>query len=172
MAIYALGDDIPNIHPDAFIHPDATIIGAVTVGAGSSVWPGAVIRGDDGPILIGDRTSVQDNSVIHTTAASPTRVGDDVVLGHLVHLEGCIVHDGTLIGVGAIVLHRAEIHTGAIVAANATVLDDTIVPAGALAVGTPAKIKLDAANAELIRYSADHYVERIPLYQRTMRRID
>ena len=172
MAIYALGDDEPQVHPDAFVHPEAVLIGAVIVGADASIWPGAVLRADDGPITIGERTSVQDNSVIHTCRESPTWVGDDVTLGHMVHLEGCIIHNRTLIGVGAIVLQRAVVHSGAIVAANAAVLDDMVVPAGALAVGTPAKMKLGLARAEVIEAGPNHYVARVPEYKAQMRRID
>ncbi len=172
MAVYALGDAVPKIHETAYVHPDAVIIGEVTIGPQSSVWPGAVIRGDDGPITIGARTSVQDNCVLHTVASSPTTVGDDVTLGHLAHLEGCTIHSGSLVGVGAVVLHRAVVHTGALVAANATVLDDMVVPAGALAVGTPARIKEGAVRPEIISDSAAHYVERLPQYSRDLRRID
>ncbi len=138
VAIYALGDQEPSISGDAFVHPEATIIGSVTIGAPSSVWPGAVIRGDGGEIRIGERTSVQDNAVLHTTPEWPTIVGNDCVLGHLIHLEGCTIEDHVLIGNASMVLHRCVIRTGSIVAANAVVLNDTEVPSGAIAVGTPA----------------------------------
>lgn len=172
MAIYALGPAVPQIHPDAFVHPEAVIIGDVTIGAESSVWPGAVIRGDQGGIVIGARTSVQDNSVIHTTDEFPTRVGDGVTIGHLVHLEGCVLASRCLVGSASVVLHDAHIGEGALVAANATVLGGTKVPPGALAVGTPAKIKLDAADPALIAEGIDHYVERARSYPRDLRRID
>jgi carbonic anhydrase/acetyltransferase-like protein (isoleucine patch superfamily) len=169
--IYALGDLEPMIHPDAFVHPDAVVIGAVTIGALSSVWPGAVLRADEGEIRIGARTSVQDNSVLHTTPEWPTVVGDDCVIGHIVHLEGCTIHDGCLIGNGSIVLHRVQVHTGAIVGANAVVLNDTIVPAGALAVGAPAIIKEGKARPEHIRRGVDAYVKRARSYPNDLRRI-
>ena len=91
MPIYALGALTPDIHPDAYIHPDAVVIGDVRVGALSSVWPCAVLRGDGGAITVGERTSIQDGSVIHTTPESPTQVGNDCTIGHQVHLEGCLV---------------------------------------------------------------------------------
>ncbi len=91
MTIYALGEKSPAIDPTAFIHPDATVIGDVTLGAHSSIWPGAVLRGDFGPIRIGARTSVQDGCVIHVREADPTVIGDGCVLGHNSHLEGCSV---------------------------------------------------------------------------------
>lgn len=171
MPIYALGDLVPSIHPDAYIHPDAVIIGNVTIGADSSVWPGAVLRGDEGPIRIGARTSIQDNGVLHSTAEDPTVVGDDCVVGHMVHLEGCTIENGCLIGNMSMVLHRVRVHTGAIVAANAVVLDDMVVPSGALAVGTPAVIKEGRARPELITRAAEIYVQRGRRYRDDLRRI-
>ena len=97
MAIYALGDLEPRVDPTAYVHPDATVIGDVTLGPGTTVWPQAVLRGDYGIIHVGARTSVQDGAVLHTTPQTPTIVGDDVVIGHLAHLECCTVHDGALI---------------------------------------------------------------------------
>ena len=94
MAIYALGDLIPDIDDDAFVHPASVIIGAVTIGPEASVWPGAVLRGDYGRIDIGALTSVQDGTVVHTTAEWPTIVGDRCVIGHNAHLEGCRIGDG------------------------------------------------------------------------------
>lgn len=172
MAVYALGDLEPTIHPEAFVHPDAVVIGSVTIGAQSSVWPGAVLRGDGGEIRIGERTSVQDNAVLHTTPQWPTVVGDGCVLGHLIHLEGCTIEDDVLIGNAAMVLHRSIIRSGAIVAANSVVLDDVDVPSGALAAGSPAVIKLDRVDIEVIRSGARHYVARIEQYRTSLRRLD
>jgi carbonic anhydrase/acetyltransferase-like protein (isoleucine patch superfamily) len=170
--IYALGEQRPSIHPDAYVHPDAIIIGSVTIGANSSVWPGAVLRGDDGEIIVGQRTSVQDNSVIHTTLEHPTTIGDDCVIGHMVHLEACTIEPWCLIGVGSIVLHRVVVNSWAIVAANAVVLNDTIVPSGALAVGTPAVIKEGRARREDIETGVASYVERAARFATELRRID
>jgi carbonic anhydrase/acetyltransferase-like protein (isoleucine patch superfamily) len=170
--IYALGDQVPSIHPDAYIHPDAVVIGSVTIGANSSVWPGAVLRGDDGEIIIGRRTSVQDGCVVHTTAEQPTVVGDDCVVGHLAHLEACTVEPWCLIGVGSVVLHRVVVRSWAIVAANAVLLNDTVVPSGALAVGTPAVIKEGRARREDIELGVATYVERAVRFRDTLRRID
>ena len=172
MPIYALGEQRPTIHPDAYVHPDAIIIGSVTIGANSSVWPGAVLRGDDGEIIVGQRTSVQDNSVIHTTLEHPTTIGDDCVIGHMVHLEACTIEPWCLIGVGSIVLHRVVVHSWAIVAANAVLLNDTIVPSGALAVGTPAVIKEGRARREDIETGVASYVERAARFATELRRID
>lgn len=172
MAVYALGDLEPTIDSAAYVHPDATIIGAVTIGPESSIWPGAVLRGDGGEIRIGSRTSVQDNAVLHTTPEWPTVVGDGCVLGHLIHLEGCTIEDDVLIGNAAMVLHRSVIRRGAIVAANSVVLDDIEVPSGALAAGSPAVIKLDRVDVSSIREGAQHYVDRIAAYRSSLRRLD
>lgn len=171
MPIYALGDSAPRIHPTAFVHPDAIVIGNVTIGEQSSVWPGAVLRGDDGYITVGDRSSIQDGSVIHTTPATPTVVGSDCVVGHIVHLEGCTLEDGCQVSSGAIVLHRARVATGAIVAANAVVLNGTIVPTGALAVGAPAVIKEGRARGGDIRMAVEAYVAKGERFSRDLRRI-
>jgi carbonic anhydrase/acetyltransferase-like protein (isoleucine patch superfamily) len=172
MPIYAFGSDEPDISSEAYIHPDAVIIGAVTIGAQSSVWPGAVLRGDGGEIRVGERTSVQDNAVLHTTPMWPTVVGNGCVLGHQIHLEGCTIEDDVMIGNASMVLHRSVIRSGAIVAANAVVLADIDVPSGALAVGTPATIKPGRARVDEIRTSAQAYVDRIPGYRSGLRRID
>jgi carbonic anhydrase/acetyltransferase-like protein (isoleucine patch superfamily) len=172
MAVYALGEIEPTIDPTAFVHPDAVVIGAVVIGARSSIWPGAVLRGDGGEIRVGERTSVQDNAVLHTTPDWPTVVGDGCVLGHLIHLEGCTIEDDVLIGNAAMVLHRCVIRRGAIVAANSVVLNDVDVPSGALAAGSPAVIKPGRADLALIRNSAAAYVERIEQYRTRLRRLD
>ena len=172
MPIYALGEHVPTIDATAYIHPEAVIIGAVTIGAESSIWPNAVLRGDDGEIIIGARTSIQDCTVLHTTEEDPTIVGDECVIGHIVHLEGCIVKDRAMVANGAIVLHRSVIGTGAIVAANAVVLYDVDVPPGALAVGAPATIKPDRARMEEITRGVAKYVARAQRYRRELRRID
>ncbi len=172
MPIYALGDQVPSIHPDAYVHPDAVVIGDVTIGAHSSVWPCAVLRGDDGAIVIGQRTSVQDGCVVHTTPEHPTTIGDDCVIGHMVHLEACTIEPWCLIGVGSVVLHRVVVSSWAIVAANAVVLNDMMVPSGALAVGTPAVIKEGRARREDIERGVATYVERAARFRAELRRID
>ena len=121
MALYALGDLEPRIDPTAYVHPLAVVIGNVELGPEASVWPHAVLRGDDGLIRIGARSNVQDGAVIHCTPNFPTIVGDDCTVGHLAHLEGCTVYDGSLIGVGSVVLHDVRIGPHALVGANATV---------------------------------------------------
>ncbi|HRE03591.1 MAG TPA: gamma carbonic anhydrase family protein [Ilumatobacteraceae bacterium] len=172
MPIYALGDQVPDIHPDAYVHPDAVVIGSVFVGANSSIWPCAVLRGDDGEIHVGERSSIQDGCVVHTTPFTFTRV--DCVIGPLVHLEGCTIFDGALVGNGAIVMHNVEVHTGALVAANTVLLNNTVVPAGALAAGVPAVIKEGraVALAGQISFGSKSYVQRAERFTRELRRID
>ncbi len=172
MPVYALGDQVPQIDASAYIHPDAVVIGSVSIGPESSVWPAAVLRGDDGTIRVGARTSVQDGAVLHTTAEHPTVVGDDCVIGHLAHLEGCTIESGAMVANAAMVLHRSVVGTGAIVAANAVVLNDVVVPPGALAVGTPATIKPDRARADEIAHNVAVYVARSGRYRHDLRRID
>jgi carbonic anhydrase/acetyltransferase-like protein (isoleucine patch superfamily) len=172
MAIYALGDRVPSIDPETFVHPDATVIGAVTLGPGASVWPGAVLRGDYGVITVGARTSIQDGAVIHATAEKPTRIGADCVVGHLAHLEGCTIEDGALIGSGSIVLHDAVVRSGALVGAGALVPGRLEVPERAMALGVPATLKLDAVKPGSFDENVRNYVDNAARYRRELRRID
>jgi carbonic anhydrase/acetyltransferase-like protein (isoleucine patch superfamily) len=160
------------IHPDAFVHPDAVVIGDVTIGAESTVWPSAVLRGDNGRIIVGTRTSIQDGSVLHCTPEQPTSVGDDCVVGHLVHLEGCQVEDLCLIGNGSILLHGVVVHTGALVGAAAMLPDRMEVPSGTMALGVPARIRETAPDIEMIRSSAQIYAARGRYYREHLRRLD
>jgi carbonic anhydrase/acetyltransferase-like protein (isoleucine patch superfamily) len=171
MAIYALGDRVPTIHPDAFVHPDAVVIGDVRIGADSSIWPGAVLRGDYGTIIIGARTSIQDGTVVHAVAEFPTVVGDDCVVGHIAHLEGCVIHDRSLVGSGSVVLHQANVHSGATVGAGAVVRNRMEVPVNALAVGVPAQIKLDASSEPMIVAAAQLYVANARRYKSELRQL-
>jgi carbonic anhydrase/acetyltransferase-like protein (isoleucine patch superfamily) len=160
MTLLALGDDRPRIHPDAYIHPLAVLIGEVRVGPGSSVWPGAIVRADNGPIVIGARTSIQDGAVIHTQAEKRTRIGDDCVIGHLVHLEGCVLEDLVLIGSGAVVLEGVVCRSGSLVGAGAVVPPGMEVPSGAMALGVPARIREGAVSPDSVRVNADAYSSR------------
>jgi carbonic anhydrase/acetyltransferase-like protein (isoleucine patch superfamily) len=172
MAVYALGDLEPRIAPDAFVHPDATIIGDVTIGSEASVWPQAVLRGDYGRIEIGARTSIQDGTVVHATAELSTIVGADCVVGHLAHLEGCVIEDHALIGSGAVVLHRAVVRSHALVGANAVVTNGTEVPTGAMALGVPATIKLGKVEPGSFAMNVAGYVFNGRRYREELRRLD
>jgi carbonic anhydrase/acetyltransferase-like protein (isoleucine patch superfamily) len=172
VAIYALGDLEPVIAPSAYVHPQATVIGAVTIGEDTTVWPQAVLRGDYGSITVGARTSIQDGAIIHCTERHHTVIGDDCVIGHLAHLEGCTVEDGALVGTGSVVLHRVVVRTGALVGAAALVPNGMEVPSGAIAVGVPAKIRNDAADRDDILRNAAGYVTNGQRYLKELRRLD
>jgi carbonic anhydrase/acetyltransferase-like protein (isoleucine patch superfamily) len=172
MPVYALGDKEPRIDPSAYVHPDAVVIGDVEIGAEASVWPGAVLRGDDGRIAVGARTSIQDGTVVHTTSWTPTIVGADCVVGHNAHLEGCEIRDGALVGSGSVVLHQAVVEEGALVGAGAVVTGGMVVPARAMALGVPATVKADAVDPErMIEPGARSYVERSRRYRDGLRRL-
>ena len=172
MPLYAIGDRSPTIDPAAFVHPEAVIIGDVRIGPESTVWPGAVLRGDHGSIIVGARTSVQDGAIIHCTADLDTVIGDDCTIGHGAHLEGCTVEDQCLIGSGSVVLHRVVVRSGALVGAAALVTNDTEVPAAAMALGVPAKIRPNAVPAGANLRSAAVYVHNAHWYNAALKRLD
>jgi carbonic anhydrase/acetyltransferase-like protein (isoleucine patch superfamily) len=170
--VYALGDLVPTIHPDAYVHPDATVIGAVEIGAGSTIWPRAVLRGDSNRIVVGERTSVQDGVVVHVAGDLATVIGSGCVIGHLAHLEGCVVEDDCLVGSGSVLLHEVVVRTGALVAAGAVVTPGTEVPSRAIARGVPARILLDQVEPGAFEASAARYVENGRRYAAELRRLD
>lgn len=173
MPVYALDEVVPDIDPTAYVHPDAVVIGHVTIGPEASVWPCAVLRGDPGGIVIGARTSVQDGTVVHTSPIHPTRIGAECVIGHNVHLEGCDIGDGSLVGSGAIVLNGAVVEPGALVGAGALVSGTMVVPHRAMALGVPATIRPDAVDPQYHIVPGMHvYLERARTYRASLRRID
>ena len=172
MAIYQLEDLVPTIDPEAYVHPEAVVIGDVRVGAESTIWPGAVLRGDYGTITVGSRTSVQDGTVIHAGPGFPTVVGDGCVIGHLAHLEGCTLENGTLVGSGSVVLHHAVIGQGATVGANAVVPNGMHVPPGALALGVPATVRPGQSNQTVIEVASAEYVSNGRRFKSKLTRID
>ncbi|MCW2496749.1 gamma carbonic anhydrase family protein [Jatrophihabitans sp.] len=172
MAVWELAGKAPRIHRDAFVHPAATVIGAVTIGAGSSIWPGAVLRADFGEIVIGSGASIQDGSVLHCIRARPTVVGDGTIVGHLVHLEGCDVGSDCLIGSGSVVLNRAVIEDEAAVAAQALVTEGLCVPRGHIAVGVPARIKPADWVGDLVRAGSAEYMEMARTFASSARLIE
>jgi carbonic anhydrase/acetyltransferase-like protein (isoleucine patch superfamily) len=172
MAIYEIDGMAPRIDPEAYVHPDAVVIGNVTIGPESTIWPGAVLRGDYGTIVVGARTSVQDGTVVHATADCSTTIGNGCVIGHLAHLEGCLLEDECLVGSGSVVLHRAVVGHGATVGANAVVTNNMTVPAGALAVGVPAIIKEGRSSLAFNQGSAALYVANGKRYRASLIRLD
>jgi carbonic anhydrase/acetyltransferase-like protein (isoleucine patch superfamily) len=172
MTVWALDGVAPTIHPTAWVHPDATVIGRVELGPEASVWPQAVLRGDYGEIRVGARTSIQDGTVLHTTEEWPTVIGDDCVVGHLAHLEGCTVGNRCLIGSNSVVLNRAVIGDGSLVGAGALVAEDTVVPPDHRALGVPARLRQGAGIADHMDYAVAVYVENAARYRTGLTRVD
>ena len=152
----------PNIHPTAFLAPTAVLIGDVTVGAEASVWFGAVLRGDDpeNPIVVGARSSIQDNCVIHVGAWAPTLIGEDVTVGHGAKFESCFIGNRTLVGMNAVILQNAVVGEECVLAANTVVLEGAQIPPRSVVAGVPGKVKksLDGSAAEWIARGGRHYV--------------
>jgi acetyltransferase-like isoleucine patch superfamily enzyme len=170
--IYALGDLTPSIHPTAFVHPDAVVIGDVAIGAESTVWPSAVLRGDHGPIRVGDQTSIQDGTVVHASASASTEIGSRCVVGHIAHLEGCVVEDDCMIGSGSVVLHNVVVGRGSLVAAQALVTVNTIIPPRSRAIGVPARITAGVVEEGAFDAHVAVYVRDAHWYRADLRRLD
>ncbi len=160
--IRSFGDHEPRIDASAWVAPGAVVVGDVVIGADSSIWYGAVVRGDVHHIRIGARTNIQDQATVHVTRDRfPSLIGDEVTVGHRAVVHGCMVRDAALIGIGAIVLDGAEVGEAALIAAGAVVTPGTRIPPGQLAVGIPAKPvrKLDPGEIELQTERTLGYVE-------------
>jgi len=157
----------PRIHPECFIADTAVIIGEVTIEAGASIWYGAVLRGDENSIHIGEGTNIQDNVTIHNIPSHSVKIGKNCSIGHGAIVHGCVIHDNVIIGINATVLDGAEIHTGSIIGANALVLENQVIPENSLAVGVPAKVirENDYALPELCAENAKKYHELRDLHQ-------
>ena len=163
------------VHPEAFLHPAAEVWGDVHLGAESSVWATAVVRGDVERIRIGARTNVQDGAVIHADPGVPTLIGDDCVIGHRAIVHGTVLEDGVLVGMGAILLNRVRVGRGSVIAAGAVVTEGTQVPPGSLVVGVPARVvrTLDASRQAAIVDNAARYVALARRYRaREIQRVE
>lgn len=165
--IITFGGKTPSVHPTAWIAPTATLIGDVTVEEGASVWFGAVLRGDNAPIVLGKGSNLQDNVVVHTDFDVPTIIGENVGVGHTAILHGTTVRDGSLIGMGAKLLNHSVIGEGGFVAAGALVLEGQEIPAGHIAAGVPAKDRgeMNEDLAERVRSNAFGYRELSEAYR-------
>lgn len=157
--VLPLGDRVPDVHPGAWLAPHSVVSGSVTIGAGTSIWYGASVRGDSSDITIGARSNLQDNGVIHADPDFPATIGDDVSIGHAAVVHGATVGDGTIIGMGSVLLNGAVIGEGCLVAAGAVVLEGTRVPPGSLVAGVPAKVRRPLTEEERagLRESIGHY---------------
>ena len=170
MPIYKIGDDSPDIAPDAFVAPSAAVIGKVTLKSRSSVWFGAVIRGDNEPITIGEASNVQEGAVLHTDPGIPLTLGDRVTVGHQAMLHGCTVGDGSLIGIQAVILNGAVIGRHCLVGAGAEVTERKTFPDRSLILGSPAKVVRELTDEDVARLetSASSYAERQAQYTREL----
>jgi carbonic anhydrase/acetyltransferase-like protein (isoleucine patch superfamily) len=162
MPIYALDGVAPQFHDRStnWIAPDATLIGRLAIGRDVGIWFGAVLRGDNEPIEIGEGSNVQEHTVMHTDVGFPLTIGKGCTIGHRAMLHGCTIGDNSLIGMGAIVLNGARVGENSLVGAGALVTEGKVFPPGSLIVGSPAKAirELDGKAIELLRWSAAHYV--------------
>jgi carbonic anhydrase/acetyltransferase-like protein (isoleucine patch superfamily) len=165
--LLALGDRRPQIDPEAWVAPTATVAGDVTVGARSSIWYGATLRADTDPIVIGAGSNVQDGSVLHADPGFPLRLGDGVTVGHLVMLHGCTIDDDVLVGIGAVVLNGARIGAGSLIAAGALVTQGTEIPPRSMVMGSPAKVRRELTDDDVagIRLNAEHYRELVAMHR-------
>lgn len=173
MTCYSLGDLSPKIDHNTFIAKEATIIGEAILESGVSIWPGAVIRADNAPITIGENSNVQDGSVLHVDEGVPLNIGANVTIGHQVMLHGCTIHDGSLIGIQAVVLNNAVIGRNCLVGAGALVTEGKEFPDGSLILGSPAKVVRMLSDEEIagLAASARHYVEKGADYRKTLREL-
>ena len=173
MAVYALGDLVPDIAQDAWVHPDAVVIGRVALGPGVSVWPTAVLRGDYGRIEVGAMSNIQDGTIVHCTESEPTLIGEHCIVGHNAHIEGATIGNGALISSGSIVLNGSVIGESAIVAAGCLVPPRFEVPARRMAMGTPAKIR-DGYEVDpaMLEGNTQMYHENAMRYRAELRRLD
>ncbi len=167
MPLFQLGDKTPQLGDKTWVAPNATIIGDVHLGANVSIWWNATLRGDNDPIHIGDNSNIQDGSVLHTDEGVPMHIGKNVTVGHLVMLHGCTVGDGSLIGIGSVILNRAVIGQSCIVGANTLIAEGKIFPDRCLIVGSPGKVIRQLSDEEVARLqdSAAHYVANARRYQ-------
>ncbi len=176
MPIYSLDGHRPTL-PAAgrfWIAPSASLIGDVVVGLDVGIWFGAVLRGDNEPIVVGARTNIQESCTLHTDMGSPLAIGEDCTIGHNVILHGCTIGDGSLIGMGAVVLNGARIGRGCLVGASALVTEGKTFADYSLIIGSPAKATrtLEKDAAEGLRRSAAHYVEKWRRFATGLKRID
>jgi len=169
MTAYSLGGLAPTLPEDGeyWIAPDASVIGHVILKSGASIWFGAVVRGDNEPIIVGENSNVQDNSVLHTDMGKPLTIGPNVTIGHKVMLHGCHIGEGSLVGIGAIVLNGARIGRGCLIGAGALITEGKEIPDYSLVMGSPGKVvrTLEPEQAAGLAAGAAHYVENWKRYR-------
>jgi carbonic anhydrase/acetyltransferase-like protein (isoleucine patch superfamily) len=173
MPLYAIEGKQPVVGAGVWVAPSADVIGDVHLADTASVWFGAVIRGDNTPILIGAGTNIQESAMLHSDVGSPLTIGTECTIGHHAILHGCTIGNLVLIGMGAIVLNRAVIGDGSIVGAGALVTEDKSFPPGSLIVGSPARAvrALDESTTAMLKLSARHYAEKARAYAAGLTRV-
>jgi len=173
MPIYQLGERIPQIHPSAFVHESAVVIGAVIIDANVSIWPFSTLRGDNEPIVIGAGSNVQESCTLHTDPGFPLTIGQGVTVGHHAMLHGCSVGDDSLIGIQAVVLNGAVVGRQCLIGAASLVTEGKRIDDGSLVIGTPGKVArlLEPKEVERSRSIAQSYVTRGARYRATLKRI-
>jgi len=170
MPIYTLGLHAPQIDPQSWVAPNATLIGQVHLARNASIWWNATLRGDKDLISIGENSNIQDGSVLHTDPGMPLIVGSNVTVGHLVMLHGCTVGEGSLIGIGAILLNRSVIGKNCLVGANTLIPEGKVFPERSLIIGSPGKVVRELSDEEVARLpgSAERYVQNWQRYQKEL----
>tara|TARA_R110002110_G_scaffold99804_2_gene254893 strand:- start:10954 stop:11484 length:531 start_codon:yes stop_codon:yes gene_type:complete len=175
MPVYAIGDLKPILPADGdyWIAPNAEVMGKVELKKNASVWFGAVLRGDNELITIGENSNVQDGAVLHTDPGSPLTLGRDVTIGHKVMLHGCTIGEGSLVGIGSIILNNTTIGKGCLIGANSLIAEGKTIPDYSMVLGSPGKVvrTLDEETAAALKLSADHYVENWKRYAAGLTRI-
>jgi carbonic anhydrase/acetyltransferase-like protein (isoleucine patch superfamily) len=171
---FELGGKRPKVHPDAYIAPTAVLIGDVVIEAGASVWFGAVLRGDEAQITVGQGANVQDNAVLHCAEHLPTVLEPDASVGHSAQLEGCVVERGAVVGMGATMLQRSRLGAGSMLAAGAVLQEGMEIPPGHMAAGVPAIVKkaLDGSSNRWVGTTAKHYQDRAVAYRAKLKPVD
>ncbi len=174
MPSYQLGDDIPKIPKSAYIAAEATVIGKVILGENVSIWPGAVLRGDNEPLTIGHGSNVQDNAVLHADPGFPLNIGDNVTIGHQAMLHGCTIGHGTLIGIQAVIMNGAVIGKDCLVGAGALVAEGKVFADRKLILGAPAKVVRELSDDDIAKMhrAAPGYVSRQQMYKAKLKRIN
>lgn len=167
MAVYHLGDKVPQLADSVWIAPNATVIGDVRLAENVSIWWNAVLRGDNDPITIGANSNIQDGSVLHTDEGVPMQIGRDVTVGHLVMLHGCTIGEGSLIGIKSVILNGAVIGKGCLIGANTLIPEGKVIPDGSLVMGSPGKVVRELTDEQVARiaHSAAHYVGNAQRYR-------
>lgn len=176
MALYEFEGIQPEVPQDGnyWVAPDAQVMGRVKLCAGASVWFGAVLRGDNDPIVVGENSNIQDGSVLHTDPGKPLVIGRDVTVGHKVMLHGCTIGDNTLVGIGSVILNGASIGKNCLIGAGSLITENKEIPDNSLVMGSPGRVirQLDDEQVAMIGASAEVYAENWKRFKGSLKRID